>query len=82
MPEEELYDLERDPHEVNNLAGSPEHQEVLKEMRAALDKWIVDTKDLGEVPEKELIRRGLVRDVLSAEYDERVKLHPKTPPVP
>ena len=37
---------------------------------------------LGEVPEKELIKRGLVRDVLSTEYDARVKLHPKTPPVP
>jgi hypothetical protein len=40
------------------------------------------TKDLGGVPEKELIARGLVRDVLSTEYDARVKLHPKTPPVP
>jgi hypothetical protein len=51
-------------------------------MRAALDKWIVDTKDLGEVPEKELIRRGIVRDVLASEYEARIKLHPKTPPVP
>jgi hypothetical protein len=34
------------------------------------------------VPEKELIKRGLVKDVLSTEYDARVKLHPKTPPVP
>ena len=51
-------------------------------MPTALDKWIIDTKDLGEVPEKELIKRGLVRDVLTTEYDARVKLHPKTPPVP
>jgi uncharacterized sulfatase len=81
-PEEELYDLDADPHEVKNLAGDPAHQPVLKEMRAALDKWMIDTKDLGEVPEKELIKRGLVRDVLSTEYDARVKLHPNTPPVP
>jgi uncharacterized sulfatase len=81
-PPEELYDTEKDPHEVNNLAGSPEQSEVLKEMRAALDKWIAETKDLGEVPEKELIKRGVVRDVLSTEYDARVKLHPKTPPIP
>jgi uncharacterized sulfatase len=83
-PKEELYDLEKDPHEVNNLASaeSAEIQAVRKEMSAALDKWIKDTKDLGEVPEKELITRGIVKDVLSTEYDARVKLHPNTPPVP
>lgn len=81
-PKEELYDTQADPHEVNNLAESKEHAAVLTEMRAALDQWIKDTKDLGEVPEKELIKRGVVKDVLTAEYDQRVKLHPKTPPVP
>jgi hypothetical protein len=83
-PKEELYDLDADPHEVNNLAGaeSADTQKVRKEMSAALDKWIVDTKDLGEVPERDLIKRGLVRDVLSTEYDARVKLHPAKPPVP
>jgi uncharacterized sulfatase len=81
-PREELYDLDADPYEVKNLADAPDHQATLREMRAALDRWIVDTKDLGEVPEKELIKRGLVRDVLTTEYDARVKLHPTTPPVP
>jgi uncharacterized sulfatase len=81
-PKEELYDLRSDPYEVKNLAGSPEHEGTLKEMRAALEKWIKDTKDLGEVPEQELIDRGLVRDLLNNEYAERLKKHPKTPPVP
>jgi uncharacterized sulfatase len=81
-PPEELYDLTTDPHEINNLAGSADHAAVLKEHRAALEQWIADTKDLGEVPEKELIKRGVVRDLLSTEYDARVKLHPKRPPVP
>jgi uncharacterized sulfatase len=81
-PKEELYDLETDRYEIKNLAGSPDHQGTLKEMRAALDRWIRDTKDLGEVPEQELIRRGLVRDLLNNEYAERLKLHPKTAPVP
>jgi hypothetical protein len=35
-------------------------------MRAALDRWIEDTGDLGAVPERELIRRGLVADRLAA----------------
>ena len=81
-PKEELYDTRADPHEVANLAGDPAQAERLAAMRAALDKWIAATNDLGEVPEAELIRRGLVKDLLTAEYAERVKSHPKTPPVP
>jgi N-sulfoglucosamine sulfohydrolase len=83
-PREELYDLANDPFEINNLAGSEsmEVQQVLREMSTALDQWIVETKDLGAVPEQELIQQGIVRDVLSTEYDPRVKLHPNTPPVP
>ncbi|MCE9527818.1 MAG: sulfatase [Planctomycetales bacterium] len=83
-PPEELYDLENDPYEINNLAtsASAEHQRELKEMSAALDKWIVETKDLGAVSEKELIQQGIVKDVLATEYAARVKLHPKIPPIP
>lgn len=83
-PQEELYDLDKDPYEVNNLAESKsaEIQKIKKEMSAALDKWIVETKDLGEFTEQELIDRGIVRDLLNKEYAERKKLHPKTPPVP
>ena len=50
---------------------------MLKEMRAALDKWIMDTKDLGEVPEQELIKRGLVRDLLNTEYDGAAEAAPE-----
>ncbi len=57
MPEEELYDLERDPHQVKNLAKSPEHQETLKRLRAALEKWIEETGDQGRVPEPEGTRK-------------------------
>jgi arylsulfatase A-like enzyme len=51
MPPEELYDLENDPWEIVNLAGStkPEHQEALKRLRAALEKWIEETGDQGRV---------------------------------
>lgn len=81
-PTEELYDLDADPHETQNLAASPDHQAALTEHRKALDDWMRDTKDLGDVPEKELIQRGVVKDVLQKEYADRLKLHPKTPPVP
>jgi arylsulfatase A-like enzyme len=46
-PEEELYDLQADPHELNNLAQSQQHQTTLKELRALLDAWIADTEDKG-----------------------------------
>ena len=53
-PDEELYDLRNDPHEIHNLADSPQHQETLKKMRAILGKWIEDPGDKGRFPEKEI----------------------------
>ncbi|HEY6167708.1 MAG TPA: sulfatase [Verrucomicrobiae bacterium] len=52
-PGEELYDIESDPHEIRNLAGStkPEHREALLRLRAALDTWIAETGDRGAVAE-------------------------------
>ena len=49
MPYELLYDTLEDPYEITNLAESdkPEHQEVLLQMRTALDTWEVETGDLG-----------------------------------
>jgi arylsulfatase A-like enzyme len=51
MPDEELYDLQKDPHEIANLAKSPDHQDVLKRMRAAVEAWLVETNDQGRIPE-------------------------------
>jgi len=50
-PEEELYDVQADPWEVNNLAGSEEHAEILDRMSTVLDLWIQQTGDQGETPE-------------------------------
>jgi arylsulfatase A-like enzyme len=50
-PEEELYDLLADPHEVNNLAGSAQHQGILRELREKLEHWIGETNDQGRFPE-------------------------------
>lgn len=36
---EELYDLEADPKEENNLAGDPDHATLLQEMRASWEQW-------------------------------------------
>jgi len=69
-PPEELYDVAADPDEVHNLAEDPRYRDKLRELRAALDQWIVDTKDMGAIPEKEMIKQGLVADRL-AEYEKR-----------
>lgn len=52
-PCEELYDTQADPHEITDLVASPkpEHREALIRMRAALEEWIVETKDRGAIPE-------------------------------
>ena len=71
-PKEEFYDTQTDPDEVKNLASDPKYKNHLERLRGAMNKWIVDTKDLGEVPETELIKRGIVRDVLT-EYGKRKK---------
>jgi hypothetical protein len=56
-PVEELYDLEKDPHEVVNLAGDAGHAGVLKEMRGRLEEWIRTTGDKGQLPEEPGNRR-------------------------
>jgi len=63
MPAEELYDLENDPYEVKNLAGSPEHADVLKRLRAALEQWIANTCDAGAVmePPEIVARQGATK---------------------
>jgi arylsulfatase A-like enzyme len=50
-PREELYDLNADPHEINNLADDPRHSKNLKQMRQRLNKWMKETDDKGRKPE-------------------------------
>lgn len=39
----ELYDIRNDPMEMNNLIRSPEHQEMIKELRNDLFSWLDET---------------------------------------
>ncbi|MDE0571762.1 MAG: sulfatase [Verrucomicrobiales bacterium] len=45
-PMEELYDLENDPHELENLAGKTEYGDVLNRLRAGLRGWQKRTNDM------------------------------------
>ncbi len=56
-PVEELYDSVADPHEIHNLAADPKFKPTLVKMRAVHEKFMRDTKDLGQVPESQLTER-------------------------
>lgn len=44
-PEEELFDLGKDPHQLKNLAADPTYAEVKAKLRAELDAWLKETGD-------------------------------------
>ncbi|HZV34284.1 MAG TPA: sulfatase, partial [Verrucomicrobiae bacterium] len=44
-PAEELYDVNLDPCQTNNLAGEPGRQQTLQQLRDRLDRWMKDTAD-------------------------------------
>jgi len=50
-PVEALYDCERDPLELVNLASDPLYTEKLKELRKAHADWSDQTMDTGLIPE-------------------------------
>ncbi len=57
-PPEELYDLEADPDEVRNLAGSAAHHSVLERLRGAQRELALRIRDVGFLPEDEMHRRA------------------------
>jgi len=54
-PAEELYDWTQDPYQMNNLAADPKVAGELKRLRGVLDNWILDTEDLGVLPETKML---------------------------
>ena len=60
-PDEELYHLSEDRWEIRNLAEDPKHLDKLREMRAILGNWIIESDDQGRFPESE------------ASYDSQMK---------
>ncbi|MEX0702685.1 MAG: sulfatase-like hydrolase/transferase [Planctomycetales bacterium] len=73
-PPEELYDLERDPHELDNLAGSPDRAETLARMRGALRTWQKEIRDTGFLPEPELVAHAGDDGIYAAVRDDETLL--------
>lgn len=44
-PAKELYDLRKDPHQLENVAGRVEYRSAQRKLRDALDRWMRETAD-------------------------------------
>src|SRR5438093_10178424 len=57
-PPEELYDLQSDPDEINNLATAPAQKETIETFRKAQFDLAQRIRDVGFLPEGELFSRS------------------------
>ncbi|MEM9917286.1 MAG: sulfatase [Bacteroidota bacterium] len=51
----ELYDLQEDPDEMNNLIDSPEHQEIVQSLAAEVYDWLESTGGM-QIPLKRTLK--------------------------
>ncbi len=54
-PVEELYDCEKDPHNINNLAAEPAYKETLAELRKMCNAYMEEIHDLGWMSEDQMV---------------------------
>ncbi len=73
-PELELYDLQSDPHEVENLAENGEHADKLALLRGKLDSWIEESNDHGRKLEDPLPAEYALRTMVDGWYTNNGKL--------
>lgn len=55
---EALYDLDKDPFEINNLASNSNYESNLERMRGKLNHWVKGMPDLAFYPEHYLINNA------------------------
>ena len=55
---EALYDIDKDPYEVNNIAGDPANAKILADMRSRLQSRVKGMPDLSFFPESELAKKA------------------------
>ena len=55
IPELQLYDLNEDPYEINNLAYDPNYKEKVLLLENVLEQWIEKNNFHGHLEEEDLI---------------------------
>lgn len=75
---EELYDIVKDPHNINNLAKDPRYSKVLSEMSKATNNWIEKIQPLDVFPEPmmvEIDKKAVLYDSIKASDYPLMKIH-------
>jgi uncharacterized sulfatase len=75
-PPEELYDLQADPFELNNLAGDARHRATRDRLRAVLAAWLKDTRDESAAPEDPADLEAQMKNLEKIVAGHRQKLGP------
>lgn len=70
-PAEELYDVERDPFQLRNLAQDSRYRETLAAMRKQCEEWMLANHDLGLLSQFELYSRAERDDTYTMAPDTR-----------
>ena len=66
-PAEQLFDLSQDPHEVNDLSGHSDKQDILLELRGKLQRKVKSVNDLSFYPESHMIDHALQNPLVFGE---------------
>ncbi len=53
---EELYDCEKDPHNIHNLAADPKYKKLLQRLRKENIRFVKETRDAGFIPEGMMVK--------------------------
>lgn len=56
-PEVEFYDVQADPHELNNLAADPKYKKKIAELSTEFDRWVKQYNEMWKYTEPELLER-------------------------
>ncbi|MCM8533260.1 MAG: sulfatase-like hydrolase/transferase, partial [Lentisphaeraceae bacterium] len=75
-PYEELYDLKKDPKELNNIANDINLQRTKKQLATDLKKWSLSTRDSGFLTESDMHRRANEAGVTPYEVLQNPKSYP------
>jgi N-sulfoglucosamine sulfohydrolase len=71
---ERLFDLQRDPFEINNVEADPRYQQDLNRMRASLDTRLAEVEDWSSEPESIMVERLAPGGIQSVTPAPEIKL--------